>query len=87
MQPLADHRPAPLDPLAFRGGFDGARLVLVLRGLNPDELRVALAWVQVAVVDIVLPDAYGEIVRCELKRLGTRHTERAAAATGAGARR
>ncbi|WP_328459368.1 hypothetical protein [Streptomyces sp. NBC_00448] len=49
------------------------------------EAEVALRWAvdgggwEQAALSAGLPEAYGERVRCKLKRLGARHRERAAA--------
>ncbi|MCZ0211338.1 hypothetical protein OZK63_38920 [Streptomyces sp. UMAF16] len=63
-----------------------SRLLAVLRALAPNEAALARAWAASgeswaqASLDAGLPAAHGERVRRKLKRLGIRHTARAAAA-------
>ncbi|MEU1035482.1 hypothetical protein ABZ402_43785 [Streptomyces mirabilis] len=63
-----------------------SRLLAVLRGLAAGEVALAQAWAASgeswdrAARDAGLPTTYGERVRRKLKRLGARHTARAAAA-------
>jgi len=66
------------------------RVMSVLSGLQPDEAAVVAAWLQgddrttwaeaAAALDVPEPTAFGERVRRKLKRLGDRHTARAATA-------
>ncbi|WBP92163.1 hypothetical protein [Kitasatospora cathayae] len=81
---LTDHRSA--EDYALYGELDDDRLSAVLRGLDPDEARVAAryaegtgSWAEAA-LGAGLREAYGDRVRRKLKRLGNRHTQRALAA-------
>jgi hypothetical protein len=82
-----DDRPLRGDLVQERARFTDDRLAAVLRALAADEVRVALLWAvdgtgwDQAAAGAGLPDCYGERVRRNLKRLGARHRERAAAAT------
>ncbi len=71
------------------GGVDDPRLTSVLGALEPDERDVALAWAHPDVrtwtdaaqhAAAARPDAFGERVRCKLKRIADRHAERARSA-------
>ncbi|MFE1442982.1 hypothetical protein [Streptomyces sp. NPDC058739] len=84
-----------MDDLVFETVFDNPRLSAVLDGLTEAEHAVAMAWAHPTIATwteaaqfagAADPEALGERVRRKLKRLGARHTQRAAAArkTGAG---
>ncbi|WP_157031958.1 hypothetical protein [Kitasatospora cheerisanensis] len=84
---LAERR-GPEDEVLARELTD-SRLAAVLRGLTRDEAELALAWAAdptaswsraAALLGHPDPAAFGERVRRKAKRLGARHTARAAAA-------
>ncbi|MFD0382282.1 hypothetical protein ACFQ2B_07065 [Streptomyces stramineus] len=74
----------------LRTAFADRRVIAVLRELFRDELTVAHDWAETgdtwrrAALAAGLPAAYGERVRRKLKRLGTQHAVRAAAAAARG---
>lgn len=83
-----------MDDLIFETAFDDPRLASVLAGLTEAERAVAMAWAHPAIgtwteaarfAGAAEPCACGERVRRKLKRLGAKHTQRAAAALRAGA--
>ncbi|MFE6499916.1 hypothetical protein [Kitasatospora sp. NPDC057738] len=81
---LVDRRAPEAEALSAE--LADSRLLAVLRGLAPDEVATTRAWAAgeetwaLAALAVGLPAEFGERVRRKLKRLGTRHTERALAA-------
>ncbi len=87
LEDVLPERSTPED-LALHHQLGDERVRAVLRGLSPDEAAVVARWAQGAgtwaesALSAHLPVAYGERVRRKLHRLGSRHVERAANATG-----
>ncbi|WP_438297700.1 hypothetical protein [Streptomyces sp. HUAS TT7] len=85
VQDLLAERGTP-ESEVLRAELGDSRLTTVLRGLTPEEAAVAYHWAAHgdswarAALATGRPSAYGERVRRKLKRLGERHTERAATA-------
>ncbi|WP_438297694.1 hypothetical protein [Streptomyces sp. HUAS TT7] len=84
---LVEHRTPESEVLAAE--LADSRLVVVIRGLAPEEASTARVWASTAqtwdqaALAAGCPAAHGERVRRKLKRLGDRHTARSAAAAQA----